>query len=351
MRGISGSGVVLAGCLLGAGVLLAGCGGTARSIGMADGEVLITTAEHRAVTRTKRDDLQVTCTEPSPDVATIASASFNTGLEGKAGALGGLPNPELSFQLAMARSQALAQLGQRLGTIQLLRDGLYRACEAYANGAIDKPIYAQIVSRYDDVMVTLLLAEFVATGNRPPQLARLGGSAGAAIPKPESGTGESDGAERSDEKVRAGTQTDHAAVGGATTPQAGKNADVGSDIATALATMQATYLADINLDAFMTGCHAALHEDSRKKDTTGTETRKNLVQICATFANSLKPADFMNLRMANMLLQEPGAPRTFQEKRQAFEMLKAAMQGAGSNQCVTPSPAACQVTEDGRDPE
>ncbi len=54
-------------------------------------------------------------------------------------------------------AEAMAQLGQRLATIQLLRDGLYRACEAYANGALDKSSYSMILSRFDDTMITLLL--------------------------------------------------------------------------------------------------------------------------------------------------------------------------------------------------
>ena len=51
------------------------------------------------------------------------------------------------------------QLGERLATVQLLRDGLYRACEAFANGAISDATYAMIVSKIDDTMVTMLASE------------------------------------------------------------------------------------------------------------------------------------------------------------------------------------------------
>lgn len=40
--------------------------------------------------------------------------------------------------------------------IQLLRDGLYRACEAYTNGIIDGREYKRIIARYDETMITML---------------------------------------------------------------------------------------------------------------------------------------------------------------------------------------------------
>jgi hypothetical protein len=51
---------------------------------------------------------------------------------------------------------------ERTQTIQLLRDSLYRACEAYANGALSDTTYALLLSRYDDTMVTMLSSELVA---------------------------------------------------------------------------------------------------------------------------------------------------------------------------------------------
>ena len=40
-----------------------------------------------------------------------------------------------------------------------LRDGLYRACEAYANGALGADAYALILSRYGQLMTTLFLGQ------------------------------------------------------------------------------------------------------------------------------------------------------------------------------------------------
>jgi hypothetical protein len=172
------------GAVLVAAALLAGCSTfwtstVSRTKPIRDGEVLVTTADLRAVTRTTREGRTITCAEPSPDVAKIASASLDSSVAASASSVGNVANPEIAAALAMSRAEGLAQLGQRLATIQLLRDGLYRACEGYANGAINERIYATILSRYDDVMVTMLLGEFAAA--KPSALpALLTGSAGGS---------------------------------------------------------------------------------------------------------------------------------------------------------------------------
>jgi hypothetical protein len=89
--------------------------------------------------------------------------------------------PEVAIAVSRSQAEALAQLGERLATIQLLRDGLYRACEGFANGAISDTTYAVILSRYDDTMITMLLGEFAA-GAFGRSLAALGtGAEGKAL--------------------------------------------------------------------------------------------------------------------------------------------------------------------------
>lgn len=119
----------------------------------------------------------VTCAEPSPDVAEAVSTSFSTSLAADIKGLKGV-DAKAAASLAFARAEAVAQLTERLATIQLLRDGLYRACEAYANGAITDTTYAVLLSRYDDTMVTLLMGE-LAAGNFGRSLAVLGSAAAA----------------------------------------------------------------------------------------------------------------------------------------------------------------------------
>jgi hypothetical protein len=120
------------------------------------------------------------CAEPSPDVAKAIAASTNVSgaldaivRSREAPAEGAL---KAAAAVSRARAEALAQLTNRLATIQLLRDSLYRACEAYGNGALSEITYAIMLSRFDKVMVTLLTGELVA-GNFGQSLAVLGTSA------------------------------------------------------------------------------------------------------------------------------------------------------------------------------
>jgi len=96
----------------------------------------------------------IVCAEPSPDALSAISSTF-------AGSAGGLfPSGEqVQVSLAAALQETARELGQRNATIQLLRDGLYRQCEAYLNGLIDKPYYEQIANKYANAMVTLLAIE------------------------------------------------------------------------------------------------------------------------------------------------------------------------------------------------
>lgn len=61
--------------------------------------------------------------------------------------------------MASGFQEAANQLGLRNATIQLLRDGLYRQCEAYMNGLIDPIYYEQIANKYVNATVTLLAIE------------------------------------------------------------------------------------------------------------------------------------------------------------------------------------------------
>jgi hypothetical protein len=123
---------------------------------------------------------QVNCAEPSPDIAKAVSDAF-----GGSGALAmALKEPrsgvegrgEGSAAVSRSYTEAVAQMTERLATIQLLRDGLYRACEAYSNGAISNTTYAVMLSRYDDTMITMLMGE-LAAGNFGRSLAAIGGTA------------------------------------------------------------------------------------------------------------------------------------------------------------------------------
>ena len=98
----------------------------------------------------------VVCTEPSPDVAKALSTAV--ALSGQGG--DGTAKGALAFSAGSA--EAAAELAGRTTALLGLRDGLYRACEAYANGVIGADAYAIILSRYSQLMTTLFLGQDIA---------------------------------------------------------------------------------------------------------------------------------------------------------------------------------------------
>jgi hypothetical protein len=256
------------------------------------GDVLMTTADLRQTTRQLMPGGVITCAEPSPDVAKIAAAAMDASASGSASSAGNAVSPALAASLATSRSEALAQLGQRIATVQLLRDGMFRACEAFSNGAIDKSAYSAILSRYDKLMITMLLGEFAAnsttriipvtlTGNSE---AHGNADATAGVPGTPGSPGTSGVAEAPVKDASANTDTDTGTGTGGTTEKtaatngtpgtggtAGAESEAksatqaptimvlqeGSDrpaIAAALATMQQAYIDDLNVDPLMLNC-------------------------------------------------------------------------------------------------
>lgn len=114
-----------------------------------------TTADVRMVISRKHPvtNQEVTCTEPSPDVAKALSVATNLTLKGGSGAATG------QVGLSGSAAEAMAELAGRSTALLALRDGLYRACESYLNGAIGSDAYALILTRYGQLMTTLSLGE------------------------------------------------------------------------------------------------------------------------------------------------------------------------------------------------
>lgn len=144
------------------------------------GRTLVTDAKQRAIinvslTPNPRDPnnlirTRIICAEPSPDVAQAISASLQIAASVKTGV------DTIGGNLGLATAASVAQLGERLAVIQLLRDKMYRACEAYANGATSKVGYTLMLARLDKTMTTLLAAE-MAAGAFGRNLAQIGSSA------------------------------------------------------------------------------------------------------------------------------------------------------------------------------
>lgn len=157
---------ILALCVL---TVLSGCAyfNTAyRSFSVDDGSGALIDIKQRAIIATRRIDpdnkttdiaghhhpkeKSIVCAEPSPD-----------GLSAYAAELAGsmiFPHGE-SVKLASAFQEGSAFVGLRTQSIQLLRDGFYRLCEAYMNDAITKYEYDLLQRRYQKYMVALLAIE------------------------------------------------------------------------------------------------------------------------------------------------------------------------------------------------
>lgn len=114
---------------------------------------------------------RIVCAEPSPDVAQGVSDAIKVGIAASVARKG-----SGSFNFGSSSAASVAQLGERLATIQLLRDMSYRNCEAYANGAISAASYTILNSRLHKTIVTLLTSEMTA-GAFGRSLAQIGGSA------------------------------------------------------------------------------------------------------------------------------------------------------------------------------
>jgi hypothetical protein len=135
---------------------LVGCGLQAREYSenpRFSSRLAYTTADVRVILQRELAGREITCTEPSPDVAKAISTLAQLQANGGNGTI------DAGFSGAVSRQEALMALAGRSTALLGLRDGLFRACEAYANGAIGDTAYALILSRYGQLMATLFLAQ------------------------------------------------------------------------------------------------------------------------------------------------------------------------------------------------
>lgn len=101
-------------------------------------------AKQRVVFFTERDNYNVVCAEPSPDALSALSSNFSSSFQN---------NSKAIANLGSSISESASSIGLRTQSIQLLRDGMYRSCEAYAAGAIDKDEYNRQQRRYQNLML------------------------------------------------------------------------------------------------------------------------------------------------------------------------------------------------------
>ncbi|HUC62339.1 MAG TPA: hypothetical protein VMF53_10315 [Alphaproteobacteria bacterium] len=127
---------------------------------------------------------RIICTEPSPDIAKALSTAL--ALTGSATTPTGL---SASAGLNYSSAEAITALAGRTEAVVALRDGLFKACEAYANGVIPDLAYALILSQYGDLLVTLMLGEAAGNAAQKSGASTTGGSQPAGGQGGGSGTG------------------------------------------------------------------------------------------------------------------------------------------------------------------
>lgn len=140
--------------------------------------------KQRAIIVKKLNGEDVVCAEPSPD----AISALSTQLTGEAS-----KENAAAVKAALSSNEAAAFVGLRTQSIQLLRDAMFRACEAYANGAMNGTEYSLLTRRYQRAMVALLAIEQLTGVVRAPS-ASLDTSGSATL---------SDGLQRSMDKLDA----------------------------------------------------------------------------------------------------------------------------------------------------
>ena len=106
---------------------------------------------------------EVLCVSPSPDWATAFTSGRSAS--GSGGVTGG---PTASVGLNLSDAQTVAQMAGRTAGVVALRDGLYQACQAYANGQIGRAAYALILSQYGNVL-SQIVGTTTGAGAAPQQ--------------------------------------------------------------------------------------------------------------------------------------------------------------------------------------
>lgn len=144
-----------------------GCSGEIHRVStLSPGQVLSIDARQRLVLVGERNGQTIYCAEPSPDAivarASYAAAQANATTPQGTNAGGGV---------GVATNEAVGSIGLRTQTIQLLRDGYYRVCEAYLNGAIDDKEYKDILDVIDIFMLALVSLESLSGTVAAPAIA------------------------------------------------------------------------------------------------------------------------------------------------------------------------------------
>lgn len=230
----------------------------------------------------------LTCAEPSPDIAMIAASAFAASGNAGSGLFGNDSNSQVSGSMGGMRAEQAAELGRRLATVQLARDALFRACEAYANGAIDEAMYAVMLSRFDDLMVALFAVEMAQGGDPNEAQIGMGGGAFASLASSGAGGANRAAAAEGEEAEAAGGEDAEAGSMMRMVAEAFANAGAQSGPRVvvqnlprggpqAVAEIADGYFNDTNGDALMVACIAALtREENQREHMYSAQSTQNM---------------------------------------------------------------------------
>lgn len=164
-------------------VLAAGCSSTIHDQDEVGGiNTLSVDAKQRMMLVGNRggiSDKRVACTEPMPDAIVARAAVLAGG--------GNVNNPNGisgGAELAGGSSEAAASIGFRDHTVQMLRDGYFRLCEAYMNGALTKEQYQHMIMNADTFMVVVSALQILGSNPVAPAVTISAGGVSASATAP-----------------------------------------------------------------------------------------------------------------------------------------------------------------------
>lgn len=135
-----------------------------------NGKAVAVDVKQRAIFSADAPAKAVLCAEPSPDALASYGASVSTTLSKATGD---------QAQIAAALAEQAVSIGLRTQSIQLMRDTMYRACEAYLSGGITAEQLYLLQRRFQNLTLGLLAIEQL-TGAVKAEQAALTTSSGAA---------------------------------------------------------------------------------------------------------------------------------------------------------------------------
>lgn len=148
-----------------AGIFLVACtspnAGT-RQIRIGGVSGISTTGSTRVITERSRDG-RIVCTEPSPDYAVAFNTTRSITVNSPAAA-----TDKASGSATSNRTETIVEPSAgRSEAVMALRDGLYTACQSYANGVIGQDAYSIILSQYGYLLVALIADKGSTGAGRP----------------------------------------------------------------------------------------------------------------------------------------------------------------------------------------